>query len=99
MLLGAGSLLSGSSPFFGTMDTRCDLSGHIAGDICGDLRTCLLRFLCGILAMPSRLLDLLSKLFGPASGQRLGRGGHFLFYDSLDVLFFFDVWNNFTSRV
>ena len=49
--------------------------------------------------MPGRVLDFLAELPGPTSGQRLGRGGHFLFYDSLDGLFFFDVWNNFTSRV
>ena len=99
LFLGAYSLLPGSSLFLGSMDTLCDLSGHIAGNMCRDFRICLLRFLCGIQAMPSRLLDFLLKLSGPAAGQCLGWGGHFLFYDRLDGRLFFNIWNNLTSRV
>ena len=48
--------------------------------------------------MPGRVVDLLPELPGSAAGQLLGRGGHFLLDDSLDRLFFFDVWDNFTSE-
>lgn len=47
--------------------------------------------------MPGRVLDFLLKLSGPAVGQFLGRCGRFLFYDSFAGLFFFDIWNGFTS--
>lgn len=47
--------------------------------------------------MPCRVHDLLSKLPDTAAGQFLGQCGHFLFDIGFYWLFFFDIWNSFTS--
>ena len=48
--------------------------------------------------MPGRIVDLLPKLPDPAADQFLWWCGRFLLDGCLGGLFFFDIWDNFTSN-